>query len=153
MFTILDSIDLVIHEAGHPIFSIFGEFIGILGGSFFQVFVPCVFAAYFFFWRKEFISGSIVLLWVGYNIINVSVYMGDSIRQELPLLGGDGVIHDWNYLLTNTGLLKYTDILSRITHDLGVFVIIGASVSCLWLTWYTSSYDSTNKNDAKGLLL
>ena len=135
MFTILDSIDLIIHEAGHPIFSVFGEFVGILGGSFFQILVPCIFTSYFFFWRKEYISGSVVLIWVGYNIMNVAVYMGDSIRQELPLLGGDGVIHDWNYLLSNTSLLKYTDTLSTITYDFGVFIVIGALVSVIYLVW------------------
>ena len=29
----LDSLDLAIHEVGHPLFGLFGEFIGVLGGT------------------------------------------------------------------------------------------------------------------------
>ena len=35
-------IDLVFHEAGHPIFGVFGRFMGVLGGSLNQVLVPVV---------------------------------------------------------------------------------------------------------------
>lgn len=141
-WNIIDSVDLILHEAGHTIFVFFGEFINILAGSFFQIFIPCVFVVYFFIWRKEYFSASLLLFWVGQNILNVAIYMGDSIKLELPLLGGDGGIHDWNYLLSNTGLLKYTDILSQITFDFGFMVIITASVLSFYLAWYNDEYES-----------
>jgi hypothetical protein len=33
----MDSVDLAIHEAGHPLFGIFGEFIGYAGGALMQL--------------------------------------------------------------------------------------------------------------------
>jgi hypothetical protein len=129
-WNIIDNVDLVIHEAGHWIFIFFGEFIRILGGSLMQVLMPSIFAAYFFL-RLQFFSGGVVLFWIAQNIVNVSVYMGDSISQTLPLLGGDGTIHDWNYLLSHTGLLAYTDTLARITYGIGMMVFLAAAIICI----------------------
>ncbi len=123
----IDNVDLIIHEAGHWIFIFFGEFIQILGGSLNQVLIPLIFAIYFIL-REDYYSSSVVFLWVGYSIVNVSVYMGDAIKMQLPLLGGDNVIHDWNYLLNHSHLINYTHMLSSLTYSIGVFMIIGAAV-------------------------
>lgn len=144
-WNLIDDVNLIIHEAGHSIFMFFGEFIHVFGGSFFQVTFPLVFVIYFIFWRREYLSASILLFWVGQNILDVAVYMGDSIVLQLPLLGGDGVIHDWNYLLNSLNILKYTNILSTITYDIGFFVIIIAAVSSLYFSWYNVGHEYTNQ--------
>jgi hypothetical protein len=101
----IDNVNLIIHEAGHSVFIFFGQFISLLGGSFLQVTFPLIFVLYFFY-RQEYFSASILLFWVGQNLINVSVYVSDSILMQLPLLGGDSSIHDWNSILETLGLLK-----------------------------------------------
>lgn len=126
----IDNVDLIIHEAGHWIFMFFGEFIYILGGSLTQVLVPTIFSSYFFL-RRDYFSASFILFWVGYNIVNVSIYMGDSIVMQLPLLGGDSSIHDWNYLLTSLHILKYTNVLSSVVHGFGMFVMVAAAALCV----------------------
>ena len=126
----VDNVDLVIHEAGHLIFIFFGDFMHVLGGSLLQVLLPTIFAGYFFM-RREWFSGSVVLFWVGENLISVATYMGDAVVQQLPLLGGDAVIHDWNYLLTAMGLLKYTNGLSYLVYGIGFMVILAAVLLCL----------------------
>jgi hypothetical protein len=123
---LIDGANLAIHEGGHILFSPFGQFIYILGGSFLQVLAPCIFA-YYFFTRQDFFSGSVMMLWLGESIINVSVYMGDAIDMNLPLVGGENVIHDWNYLLTSLGLLSYTETLSKITMSVGFLILIATS--------------------------
>ena len=50
-YGLMDSVDLAIHEAGHPLFGIFGEFIGYAGGTLMQLLVPAVFLGYF--WRRR----------------------------------------------------------------------------------------------------
>jgi hypothetical protein len=142
-WNLIDSVNLVIHEAGHPIFSFFGQFISVLGGSFFQILVPAVFVIYFFFWRKEYFSTSILLFWLGQSIINVAKYMSDAINQNLPLLGGDSVIHDWNYILSSMNILKYTNVLSSITFNIGLMTIIIGAVLSLYFAWYNQDYEST----------
>ncbi len=125
---IIDSIDLVIHEAGHTVFSLFGTFLHVFGGSLLQILIPIIFSAYFYL-RRDYFSVSVVGLWVGYNIINVSVYMADAIAMDLPLLGGDGVLHDWNILFSNAGVLGHSLLIANIVYGLGVMIFAGSWIS------------------------
>ena len=104
---LIDGVNLVIHEAGHLIFRPFGEFLMIAGGSLFQVIMPSLFVGYFCYHGKYY-SAALVLFWVGESILNVSVYAGDSLALQLPLLGGQDSVHDWNYLLSSLNLLPAT---------------------------------------------
>ena len=119
---LIDGVDLVIHEAGHLIFSPLGEFMMIAGGSLFQVIVPAVFAGYFWYHGKYY-SAALVLFWVGQSILNVSVYAGDSLALQLPLLGGEDSMHDWNYLLSTLNLLPATAKIAGVIRLLGTVVI------------------------------
>ena len=85
----IHAVNLVIHEAGHTLFIFFGQFMNILGGSLLQVLVPFVFAVYFLFWQRNPVSASIMLFWTAINLIEVSIYAGDAISMNLPLLGHD----------------------------------------------------------------
>lgn len=118
-----DNVDLLIHEAGHVLFSPFGEFIQFLMGSGFQILFPLVFVAYFFR-QRAYYSASFLLFWVAINIINVSVYVGDAQRMALPLLGGE---HDWNWLLSHMHVLAYTDAIARSVYAFGIALIAVAA--------------------------
>src|SRR3954454_7232411 len=72
----LDNVDLPIHETGHLLFRILGEFMMIAGGSLFQVIFPAVFVGYFV-WQRSYYSAAITLMWVGQSILNVWVYAAD----------------------------------------------------------------------------
>jgi hypothetical protein len=117
------------HEAGHVFFRLLGEFMGIAGGSLFQVIVPLVFFGYFV-WNEKPFSASIVLFWVGNSILDVYVYANDAVVMQLPLLSGltgsEGGFHDWNYLLTETGLLASTPLVAKIIRFTGTLVIFAA---------------------------
>ena len=97
-------IDLFIHEAGHLIFSIFGRFIGFLGGSLFQVIIPV--ATVIVFDRSSLKSAPFTLYWTGQSTINVSIYIGDAPLQRLQLISR-GAIHDWRWILNHTGMIEY----------------------------------------------
>jgi len=125
----IDTVDLIFHEAGHTIFFFTGDFFRMLAGSAFQVFIPLFFSLYFYFSNQKF-SGALCLLWVGQNLLNVSVYAGDAVNMSLDLLGGDSVIHDWNYLLVSLGLLNKTILVSKIIYYCGIaFGVIGSILS------------------------
>lgn len=119
---LIDGVNLVIHEAGHLIFSPLGEFIMIAGGSLFQVIIPALFVGYFWYHSKYY-SAALVLFWVGESILNVSVYAGDSLALQLPLLGGQDSVHDWNYLLSSLNLLPQTAQVAGAIRLLGTLVI------------------------------
>lgn len=124
-------INLPIHEAGHIFFRIFGEFAGVAGGSLFQIIVPIVFFGYFVYHKKPF-SASIVLFWVGGNFLDVYVYARDAVVMQIPLLSGltgaEGGFHDWNYLLSETGLLGSTHLIAKMLRFTGTVLIFAAAI-------------------------
>ena len=119
----IDNVNLVIHEAGHIIFIIGGEFLTIAGGSLFQVIVPAVFVGYFYRAGQKY-SAALVMFWVGASLLNVSVYAGDSVALQLPLLGGEDSIHDWNYMLSRLGWLNLTARIANAIRFMGTLAII-----------------------------
>jgi hypothetical protein len=130
----IDGLDLLIHEAGHVIFIFFGEFMHILGGSLFQLVFPMIFVVYFIL-RQEYFSASALLLWPAVNLLNIAIYAGDAVFMQLPLLGGDNVIHDWNALLTMTGLLDHAGLISLIIWDIGMVLGLSSAVLGFYF-WY-----------------
>jgi hypothetical protein len=123
----VDNFNLVIHEAGHIIFIPFGQFMTIMGGSLFQVVVPAVFAAYFYY-QEKYYSSALVLFLLGESLLNVSVYAGDAFAMQLPLLGGDDSTHDWNWMLDRLGLLDRTREIAGAIRLLGTLTIFAAAV-------------------------
>jgi hypothetical protein len=73
-----------------------------------------------------------VLFWVGESLLNVSVYAADSVRMQLPLLGGDNSIHDWNYMLDHLGLLRQTAGIALAIRAFGTLTIIFAIVWAIY---------------------
>jgi len=138
----LDNIDLPIHEFGHLIFRIFGEFIGIAGGSLFQVILPLVFVGYFI-WHGSYYSAAIVTLWVGQSILNVWVYASDAVVMQLVLTSGftgaEGSFHDWNYMLERLGMLDSTKTVAGLIRFVGTLTIIGASIASLYFSFVDST--------------
>lgn len=129
----IDNADLIFHEAGHVIFMFFGFTLHIGGGSLMQVLIPLVFAGYFFL-RQAYFSTTAMFFWAGVSTVNVSVYAGDAVKMQLPLLTGDEADHDWNQLLNYWGLIHYTDTVAAIILILGiVFIALGLWVA--WLGW------------------
>jgi hypothetical protein len=136
----IDNIDLIIHEAGHWVFLPFGEFMHVLGGSLFQSIFPLLYVGYFYF-KRDYYSGSLLLFWSGANLVNVSVYAADAQLMQLPLLGGDSVIHDWNWLLVNTRTIEYTPQIASCIYGLGLTIIIVAALLSIY--WSQSEKPAT----------
>ena len=138
----LDLVDLPIHETGHLIFRLFGEFMGIAGGSLFQVILPAVFVGYFI-WREQYYSAAVVMFWVGQSILSVWVYAADAVVMQLVLTSGftgsEGSFHDWNYMLTRTGLIGSTKIVAGIIRAAGTLVIIASGVFSIYYSFYPTS--------------
>ena len=124
-YGLMDNIDLVIHEAGHVFFSLFGKFIYTLGGSLMQVIIPSIIAL--FFLRNNYRTGvQFGLLWLGQNLINISVYAADARAQKLPLLGGNKVYHDWHYILNELGLLNSDQVVGYFIFGIAILIFLTA---------------------------
>ena len=123
--------DLVFHEAGHVIFSPFGRFLTVLGGSLFQFLVPLIVAGAFARERQWF-SAAVCTWWAGQNLLDLAPYIADARALRLVLLGGrtgaevEG--HDWEYLLTELGWMHLDRTIGLWTHGLGLFVMVASLV-------------------------
>jgi len=131
----LDLVDLPVHETGHLVFRPFGQFMSIAGGSLFQIIMPAAFVGYFI-WQDKYYASSIVLFWVGQSILNVYVYAADAVVMQLVLTSGltgsEGSFHDWNYLLTATGLIGSTKMVAGIIRAIGTLTIIAAAIGSIY---------------------
>jgi hypothetical protein len=127
--SIIDTIDLPIHETGHLVFRPFGDFMQFLGGTLFQLIMPAAFVVYFFR-RRDRHAASVALWWIAQNCWNISVYIRDARAQELPLVGGGE--HDWAYLLGRLGRLSQDQAIGHGVWKLGVVIYGVAIAGGLW---------------------
>jgi hypothetical protein len=124
-FSLLDNVNLPIHETGHLVFAAFGEQVTALGGTLFELMVPLAFAISFLV-RGDRHAASVMLWWVGENCVYIGHYMSDAVVQQLPLVGGGE--HDWGFLFGEWNVLAYSE---RIGHDaklVGGAMMLGAIV-------------------------
>lgn len=122
--TLLDGVDLAIHETGHLVFAPFGEFMAMAGGTLFQLIMPLTFVGYFAR-RGDAHAASVALWWAAQNCGHIAHYVADARAQELPLVGGGE--HDWNYLLGELGLLAQDHGIARGIVVAGMLLVLGSS--------------------------
>ena len=143
----LDLVDLPIHETGHLVFRLFGEFMMVAGGSLFQVIMPAAFVGYFW-WHEKPYSAAMVLFWVGQSILNVWVYAADAVVMQLVLTSGftgsEGSFHDWNYMLTRLGLINSTNLVAGFIRLIGTVTILAAAGFSIY---YSFEKDTTGEGD------
>jgi len=131
-YTLLDNIDLIIHEAGHFFFMIFGRFIYMAGGTLMQIIFPLFLAWYFF--RNNYRTGvQIFIFWLAQNLVNISVYAADANKLKLTLLGNGK--HDWLYMLGRLGFLESADLVGYIFFT-GAIIIFLLSISLPLVTYH-----------------
>ncbi len=126
----LHNVILPFHEFGHVLFSPFGRFMAILGGSLFQVLMPLGIMLVFIIKQKDNFAASIMLWWSGQSFIDISPYIADAPYRAIPLIRGLGEeAHDWGNLLTMTNSLDSAIGLARLSFGLGSVLML---LSFIW---------------------
>ena len=134
-FSFLHNVDLIFHEAGHLIFSFFGDLITALGGTMMQLLIPMICMYALLVKSKDPFGGAICFWWIGENFLDISIYMNDAERMWLPLLGGrfghssPYGVQDWNYILNELNILEYCQIFSKVVFVFGFLIML---VSLIW---------------------
>jgi len=73
---LLDSANLALHEAGHPLTGIFSSRLAVYGGTLFQLAFPVAVAVHFH--RRGHEAGAAAgAVWLGENLLNVARYMAE----------------------------------------------------------------------------
>ena len=126
---------LIFHEAGHFIFSFFGEFITVFGGSFMQLLMPAIMAGALLLKNRDTFGAAIGTWLLGVSLLDLAPYVYDALQPQLILLGGHTGAeggHDWIYLLSATGLLHSAHALGWLVHKGGALLVL---VSLTWAGW------------------
>ena len=135
---LLDSANLALHEAGHPLVGIFSTRLTVYGGTLFQLAFPLLAALQF---RRSANAAGIAaaLVWLGENLFNVARYMADARVQELPLVGnGD---HDWTEIFSRWHVLHLDGRIAGITRGIGLMLMVFALV-WLYRRWREADTES-----------
>ena len=141
-FLFFDYVNLPFHEFGHLFFAPFGETLCILGGSIMQCAIPLAIMMNFLF-SAEPAGFAFSGFWFGENFLNISVYVADARKMELPLVGGGE--HDWNILLSKWNLLNSDFLIARILNTFGWVVMISFAAWFIW-TWLDTK-DKANQRE------
>jgi len=133
---LFSALDFGIHELGHVVFSPLGEFMSILGGSFWQLAAP-VLSAVMFFRQRDYFAISVCAMWLGISLYRMAVYMEDARTMQLPLLGvgGGEAYHDWNYLFTDFRVLQWDYRIAIATRNVGKLFLVFAVITSAWMLW------------------
>lgn len=133
-WTIFGGITLVVHEAGHVIFSPFGEMLTVEGGSIAQLAAPLV-VMLLFLRQREYFGISVAFAWLSISLTDLATYIGDARDQILPLvsMGSGDPIHDWHFILGHFGMLGDDHALARFTRLLSIASLAVALACGAWL--------------------
>jgi len=124
---LLDSANLALHEAGHPLVGMFSARATVYGGTLFQLVFPLA-AALHFRRAANPVGLAASIVWLGENLFNIARYMADARAQDLPLVGsGD---HDWTEIFGRWGVLHLDGRIAGLTRGIGLLLMLGA---VLWL--------------------
>ena len=137
-FSFLHLVNTPFHEFGHILFSPFGHLITSLGGSLGQLMMPLICCAVLLVKTRDAFGASVALWWHGQNFVDIAPYIADARAGELMLLGGNTGqsspygFHDWQYILTETGLLARDQGLAWSAHWLGLIIM---ALALVWGAW------------------
>lgn len=123
---------LMIHEAGHIVFRLFGDTVSVLGGSMMQVVLPLLGALSMLLRRRAPFPAALCVWFAGVGFVDVAPYVYDAQSPRLMLTsGGTGrdSFHDWRFLLDKVDWVRLSKPLGYCTYWTGI------SVMLLGLVW------------------
>jgi hypothetical protein len=130
---LLSLVDLGVHELGHLLFMAAPDLVTAIMGNGTQTLMPLLAGTYFAVARRDWPGLGVCLAWAGTTMQDASVYIADAPYQALPLLFGDGTIHDWAYVFGPEQLDRPEDAVSfaQLVHGLGVATLAAGAAVCV----------------------
>ena len=137
---IMSRVNLVFHEAGHVIFSPFGEVMAVLGGSIGQLLMPLIVCLAFLLRYNNPFGASIGLWWLGQSAMDLAPYIADARAKQMILLGGvtgrdSPGYHDWANILGRQGWMRYDHQIAAAVDFTGEALMVLSFVWGAYLVW------------------
>lgn len=119
-----------IHEIGHFTTRMFGNFfMEVFCGTLFQIGTPLVMVVYLLVRRKMYLA-SFVIIWVGYNLFDVAVYMHSGESNVGTIMSGfvpspkGTSLHDWRTIFNILGVFTKAEYISSVVYNFAIAVFI-----------------------------
>ncbi|MFC1983633.1 hypothetical protein ACFLVO_01270 [Chloroflexota bacterium] len=131
----LDDANLWFHEGGHFIFGLFGDTMGLYGGTLGQLIIPIICGVAF--WKQgSLVSVSVASLWFFENFFDIATYMATA-SSEGPIIWGVASkgIHDWWDIFTRWGVLPYDTTIATIVRIIGWLGLFSTLAWTTYLWW------------------
>ncbi len=131
---LVDNAFMQIHAGGHALFRVFGLTAAVAGGTFLQLFVPFALGLYFIRQRQP-LGVTLCMFFFFEQCLPIARYMADAQAQQLPWMSigrYESLIHDWNYLFTQLGVLSFDTVIAGIVRSIGCLGMIGLMFWFLW---------------------
>mgnify|MGYP001627820626 CR=1 FL=1 len=142
IYFVMDNLTLIIHEAGHTIFGLFGwRFLTVLGGTLLQMLIP--FLIFIFSWKsRRIITSQVSLYWLGFSWLDSAAYCADAYTQDLPLIGNlPKSSHDFLNILSDMNILNHYMTVAWIMFSIGFMILLSGILLPLFRTQQTKYID------------
>ncbi|MBM3907739.1 MAG: hypothetical protein FJ363_06650 [Gemmatimonadetes bacterium] len=134
-FHVFRGITFGAHEFGHLFFALSGsEWLAVAGGSLMQFLVPLGAAAVMRRYRDWF-GVAVCGLWLAASFADLAPYIADARAMDLDLVSfsEEGAVHDWHFLLSRAGWLRYDQTVARVDRFAGFAVLLASLWLGVWL--------------------
>lgn len=142
IYFVMDNLTLIIHEAGHTIFGLFGwRFLTVLGGTLLQMLIP--FVLFIVSWRnRQIIAAQLSLYWLGFAWLDSAAYCADAYSQDLPLIGNlPKSSHDFLNILSDLNILDHYMTVAWVLYFIGILILLSGILLPLLKTRQTNYVD------------
>ena len=136
----LDWVLVPVHEGGHAVFGLLGEFMGVWGGSLAQWLAPLALSLAFLK-RADLYAASVFFYYLGLSLNSSYCYMDSAFQMEkypemvFVNLGGGEAVHDWQYLFGKFGMYQSYTAAASLTRGLGLLIMWVALAGGAWMLW------------------
>lgn len=142
IYFVMDNLTLIIHEAGHTIFGIFGwRFLTVLGGTLLQMLIP--FVLFIASWRgRKIFASQASLYWLGFAWLDSAAYCADAYTQDLPLIGNlPKSSHDFLNILSDLNILNHYLTVAWVMFSIGFLILLSGILLPLFNSQRTKYVD------------
>jgi hypothetical protein len=124
--SLLNCVNIAVHETGHVLFAQSGGTLALLGGTLLQLLLPLALAMHFTMRRDEH-AASVCVWWIGQNLIVIGSMMAGTTDLALPdPWRGE---QEWHLLFGQWDVILFAMQYAQLTRGLGVLVML---VSVVW---------------------
>lgn len=136
---------LIVHEAGHTFFGLFGHrTLTILGGSLNELLLVGLILGYFLY-NKVLYGVQYACYLLGLAWIGTGFYASDATARQLPLIGNLGSdAHDWYNLLSRWDLLGADHLIGTLFVLTGALCFTAALTAPFWVKRYQYIHPEIN---------